>query len=241
MPKILITGSGRRIGRGLALEFAHKRWDVIIHYNKSGDKAMNTIKEIESLGTKAMSIKADIRNYDELKRSFEKAFENFGVPDVLMNNAGVFPERRSLSELSPDDWDDTLNINLRGQYLASRIFAGYAGAKSRIINIASIGGLEAWKQRIPYNVSKSGVIHLTKALAKELAPKITVNCICPGAILMEEEPSVHDSSMVSVERIPMKRYGNVKDIFDAVYFFATCSEYITGQVLCVDGGFHEAR
>src|SRR5690606_4446286 len=136
--------------------------------------------------------------------------------------------------------DDTFDVNLKGELFTSQRFSQLAKPNSRIINIASLGALEIWKGRVPYHISKSALLHLTKAMAVELAPNISVNCVCPGAIHIPEEPA-EDSSLISTDKIPMKRYGNVDDIFDAVYFFATCSAYITGQNIIVDGGYHYSR
>jgi NAD(P)-dependent dehydrogenase (short-subunit alcohol dehydrogenase family) len=236
MPLVLITGSGKRIGRGLALRFAKDGWDVIIHYYTSEKSAKDTQKEIHDLGRKSILIKSDIRDEVQVISSFKDAVAKIGVPDVLINNAAVFPPQSSIDELDAEQWDDVMNINLRSAFYFCKIFSQYAKENSRIINISSLGGIKIWKQRIPYNVSKAGLIQLTKALAKELAPDIAVNSICPGAIMIENEPSENDKFLVPKSNIPMKRHGNVDDIYDAAYFFATCSKYITGQILCIDGG-----
>lgn len=241
MATILITGSGRRIGRALAIKFAEKKYDVIVHYNNSKEKAFDTVKEIQLLGCKAVAVKADVRNESEIISAFEQGMDKLGMPEILVNNAGIFPEAKPLQDISLGLWDDTMNTNLRSEFLFAKIFAKYAGKGSKIINIASLGGIEIWKNRIPYNVSKSAVIQLTKALARELAPDISVNCINPGAILIEDDISKTDTTLIDINKIPMKRFGSVQDIFDAVYFFATASSYITGQVLTVDGGYHLSR
>ncbi len=237
MSTIWITGSGRRIGRGLAIEFAKKGWDVAVHYNGSEAMAHKTVEDIQKLGRKTALVKADVRNHDEISNAFEEIVSSLGVPDVLVNNSGIFPPQTPLDKISADMWDNVLDINLRGEFYCSQVFASKARKGSKIINIASLGGLEVWKYRIPYNVSKAGVIHLTKALARELAPDIAVNSVCPGAIILPDEPAV-ETSDVPANKIPMKRYGNLMDIFDAIYFFATASDYITGQNIAVDGGLH---
>ncbi|MFH1049650.1 MAG: SDR family oxidoreductase [bacterium] len=198
---------------------------------------------INSLDNKvrAIAVKVDVRNKEEIENAFTFTVEKLGIPDVLINNSGVFPEKMKLEDISSEIWDDTMNINLRGAFLTSQVFRKYAKKGSKIVNISSLGGLEVWSQRIPYNVSKAGLNHLTKALAREFAPDITVNTVCPGAIYVDDEPSETDKTLLDLNRIPMKRCGNPKDIFDAVYFFATCSDYITAQILTVDGGYHDAR
>lgn len=240
MPKVFITGSGRRIGRGLALGFAGAGWDVAVHYNRSHEMAVRTAEEVRSHGVDCLLVRSDLRKKEEIKANFREIIDKFGVPDVLVNNAGVFPKAMKLEEVSEDIWDDVASSNLKSQFLVSREYCAIQKGKGRIINIGSLGGLEVWKNRIPYNVSKAGVIQLTKSLARELAPGITVNCVCPGTIVIPgEQPD--DPMQVPVSRIPMARYGNNEDMFSAVYFFATCPDFITGQVLSVDGGYHIAR
>ncbi len=239
MPKVIITGSGRRLGRSLALGFASKDWDIVVHYNESAAEAENTCAEVRSTGVQALLVKADVRNSNEVKAMFDSLADGSGFPDVLINNAGILPPLTPLTETDDLMWDNVFNTNLRGQFYCAREFARFAVAGSRIINISSLGGLEVWKNRLTYNVSKSAVIHMTKALARELAPDISVNCICPGEIVIPGEPAEFPSH-IAAERIPMKRHGTPGDVFDAAWFFATASPWITGQVLAVDGGYHDA-
>lgn len=237
MSIILITGAGKRLGRGLAIEFAKQNYDVIIHYNSSKNLAEKTYNEIIALGRKCVLFKADLRNTKEMEDGFKNITEKFAYPDVLVNNAAIYPQENNLNDTSIELWNDVINTNLTSYFAMSRIFAENAKTGSRIINIASLGAFKIFKGRIPYNVSKAGVIQLTKALALELAPNITVNSVSPGSIFIDDvEPS--EKLAITTDRIPMKRYGTVKDVFDAVKFFANSSNYITGQNLCVDGGFN---
>ncbi len=242
MPSVLITGAGRRIGKGLAIEFARKGWKVLIHFNTSFEDVQNLEKYIlKNFGVKVEYFQSNLVNIKSAIETFENFFKEVCIPDVLVNNAAIFPQKRNLEELDEDIWDKTLTINLKAYLFISKIFSKYAPVGARIINIGSLGGIETWKGRIPYNISKAGVIQLTKSLAKELAPKITVNCVNPGSILLPFEPNDIDAPLIEVNKIPMQRYGNALDIFDAVYFFATCSNFITGQILNVDGGYHLDR
>lgn len=242
MPLVLITGSGRRIGKGLAFEFARNGWDILIHFNSSKESVEEAKHYIsKNFGVKVYSLSCDLSQIQHSMQEFECFFEEVGVPNVLVNNAAIFPEKRSLEELDERIWDRTLTINLKAYLFVSKIFSKYAKDGARIINIGSLGGIETWKGRIPYNISKAGVIQLTKSLAKELAPKISVNCVNPGSIFIPYEPNNIDAPIVPIERIPMQRYGTILDVFDAVYFFATCSQFITGQILNVDGGYHLDR
>jgi NAD(P)-dependent dehydrogenase (short-subunit alcohol dehydrogenase family) len=232
-----ITGSGRRIGKGLAIEFARKGWDVLIHYNNSADTAQKTFNEIKNMGAKAAMFQADVRDLSAMKNGFDQAVSEIGHPDVLVNNAAIYPSANNLQDTDESLWDDVMDINLKSYFQISKMFSENAEKGSRIINIASLGAFQIWKGRIPYNVSKAGVIQLTKALARDLAPKISVNSVSPGSIEIENEPA-EGGLALKAENIPMNRYGKICDVFDAVYFFATASLYITGQNLNVDGGYH---
>ncbi len=233
---VIITGGGRRIGRGLAVEFGKMGWNVGIIYNKSKDSALRTVETIKGFAVDCFAVKADISSPNEVSEAFDALFNELGYINVLINNSAIYPDAHSLQETSNELWQQTINTNLSGIFYASKAFAALAESNSRIINIASLGAYKIWKQRIPYNVSKAGVLQLTKALAFELAPGITVNSVSPGTIEMNDEPD-DASELISVSKIPMKRYGNVKDIFEVVYFFATCSLFITGQDIILDGGF----
>jgi NAD(P)-dependent dehydrogenase (short-subunit alcohol dehydrogenase family) len=237
MPKVLITGSARRIGKGLALAFADKGWDIVLHYNNSENEVLELSSLISGRVVAAHPIRADLRNENEIKKMFDDAFGLPGGIDVLINNAAIYPPRKSFEDTLSGDWDDVMNINLKSIYLTSKYYTSKLTIKGRIINFASLGGIEVWRNRLTYNVSKAGVIHLTKALARELAPKVQVNCISPGAIFFPDEPGT-ESMPFPESKIPMNRYGNVNDIIDAVYFFSTCSDYITGQNLLVDGALN---
>ncbi|MCO5251366.1 MAG: SDR family oxidoreductase [Candidatus Kapabacteria bacterium] len=233
---VIITGGARRIGKGLAIQFANSGWNVGIIYNKSAEQAKETARLIEQTGVRAYAIQADVSHYDEIQNSIVEMKNHFGEVQVLVNNAAIYPERQSLNELTIDSWELVMNTNLRSILSSSQKFAEIAQSGARIINIASLGAFRIWKQRIPYNVSKAGVIQLTKALALELAPDISVNSVSPGTIEIKDE-AADAGTLISVDKIPMKRYGNVNDVFDAVYFFANCSSFITGQNLSIDGGF----
>ena len=237
--KVLITGSGKRLGKGLALKFAEKKWDVAIHYNNSEESAKNFELKLSKMGIKTILLKADLQNFDEIRNMFDQLRENAWIPDVLINNAGVFPTKSSIAELSSNTWDDVMDINLKATFLTSKLFAEISKENSKIINIASIGGIEVWDKRIPYNVSKAGLIKLTEVLARELSPKICVNCISPGTLLIENEPA--SEKLISIEKIPALRYGTIDDIFEAVWFFSNCGNYITGNNLVVDGAYRFSR
>lgn len=237
MSLVFITGSGRRIGRALAIRFAKKGWNVAVNYNSSKYEADKAVEAIRSIGVNCDAFKADVSNIEELEMAFSDCRDTLGVPDVLINNAGVFPKQHSIDDTDEELWDFVQNVNTKGQFNAIKTFVKFAKHGGKIVNIASLGAFQTWKGRIPYHVSKAGVYKLTKVMASELAPNFTVNSVSPGIITVKDEPAA-DSSGVAVEKIPMKRYGNEDDIFDAVYFFSTASNFITGQNINVDGGYH---
>lgn len=235
MPNVIITGGGRRLGKAIALEFALRRWNIAIIYFQSEDSAADCIVKARALGVNAEMYKADARSYEDLEIAFCKIKNDFDSVNVLVNNAGVYPHKANLEETGNDLWENTVNTNLRSCFYTSKLFKKISARGGRIINIASLGAFQIWEGRIPYNVSKAGVIQLTKALARDLAPALSVNSISPGTIIIPGEPSATEPG-IPAEKVPMKRHGNPMDIFDAVWFFATCSSYITGQNISVDGG-----
>ena len=239
MKTVFITGSGRRLGKELATMFAENEWNIGLHYFFSETDALETFNELKGKVQKISCMKADVQNYTEFRECVRKTSEIIGVPDVFVNNAGIFPNMQPLAEITPEDWDLVMNINLRSGFYAAKKYSELlkeSGKKcGRIINIASLGGMEIWKHRITYNVSKSGLITLTKALAREMAPEVSVNAVCPGTIIMNEPSGWPE---INVSRIPMGRYGTPEDVFSAVQYFAECPAFLTGQVLIIDGGNH---
>lgn len=233
---VFITGAGRRLGRHFALEFARRGYDVAVHYFTSEKGALQTVEEIRSMGCKAVALQADARLSNDMQNAINQAAGTLGTPCVLVANSGVFPKHEALPKLNDEQLNDAFAVNVLGGFNAAKAYAALSPENGRIIIVSSLGGLQVWRQRIPYNISKAAAIQLSKALARELAPEISVNCVCPGAVMIEDEPSSSENLLRAVDRIPMKRHATPGDVFDAIYFFATASRYITGQVLAVDGG-----
>jgi NAD(P)-dependent dehydrogenase (short-subunit alcohol dehydrogenase family) len=239
---VLITGSGRRIGRALALRFAGRGFRVAVHYGSSESAAKRTYDEIVSGGAEAMLVQADIRNRDEVRAAVDAVHQRFERIDVLVNNAGIYPAATPIADVTEELWRNVLETNLYGEFFAAQAVAEVmlgqqptdSGERGRIVNISSLGAYQIWRDRVPYNVSKAAVVQLTRALARTLAPSITVNSVAPGAIEIPEDPT--PGAMIQPKRIPMQRYGTTDDIFNAVRFFVEDSTYVTGQTLIVDGG-----
>ncbi len=239
---VLITGSGRRIGRALALRFAERGWRIVLHYGSSEERARETLRDVEALGAEALLLRADVRRRDEVRHMIGEAYGKFGSIDVLVNNAGIYPPAVPVAETSEDLWRSVMETNLYGEFFAAQAVAERMlemGTEGRIVNFSSLGAYQIWKDRVAYNVSKAAVVQLTRALARALAPTITVNSVAPGAIELPDDPS--PGTLLPAGRIPMRRYGTTDDIFRAVWFFAVEATYITGQTLIVDGGLNIAQ
>lgn len=233
----LVTGSARRVGRGIMLGFARAGAHVVIHHSRSDDDAATAAEEAKALGVETLVVKADLSQYDETARLFEAVKDKFGRLDVLVNSASVF-EQKDFLDIPPDEWDTVMNVNLRAPFwctqFAGRIMreAGIAGA---VINIADNSGLRPWSARPHHSISKAGLIMLTEVSARALAAyQIRVNCIVLGPVL--PSPGQDEAAWANVEaRLPLKRSGDPDDAARAAVFLAT-NDFITGAVLRVDGG-----
>jgi 3-oxoacyl-[acyl-carrier protein] reductase len=235
-PVALVTGAGKRLGRHIAIGLAKDGFDVLLHFHKSSAGALEARESIRKLGRNAEAIRADLRNLSQLRALVKKAAATYGRIDLLVNNAAVFTDS-PLSRTTERIWDETMDVNLKAMFFCSKFVAPLMMKQKsgRIINIASLGGIQAWGEHIPYSVSKAGVIMLTKILAKELAPFVMVNAIAPGVIDLgrEEYPS---QTHIARGRIPLQRFGQPEDIASLAVFLARKANYITGQTFPVDGG-----
>ena len=239
---VLITGASGGIGEAMCREFAKNGYNVVIHYNSSEEVALKLQQEIESqYQVKAVPIKADLRNSDEVKALARKATAILGNTDVLINNAGV--AYLTLFQTADDNkvrelFDINLMsaMNLTKEILPSMI----RNQSGRIINISSMWGIAGASCEVHYSASKSALIGFTKALAKEVGPSgITVNCIAPGYIDTKMNSSIDDESVAEiVEATPMGRKGRPEDVSALAIFLAgENADFITGQVISVDGGY----
>jgi NAD(P)-dependent dehydrogenase (short-subunit alcohol dehydrogenase family) len=230
---VLVTGSAKRIGRGIALALARHGARVAIHYNGSEADARRTAEECGG----APIFQANLERVAEIERLVRDVDQHFGRLDGLVNNAARFTAFDPL-EITEADWDFIHDVNLKATF-----FCCQQGAKlmqrtgaGRIVNISSLGGIRPWAEHVHYCASKAGVIMMTRALAKALAPAITVNSVAPGVIPFGD---LDERAQAMVEATPAKRPGTPDEIADAVIYFLTATNFITGQTLAVDGGLSQ--
>lgn len=233
MPRVLVTGAAKRIGRVIAIELSQRGFQVAIHFNTSQAEAEAVSRECGG----APLFQADLASVPEIRRLFREVRENFGPLDCLVNNAARFTRIDPL-DITEADWDFIHEVNLKATFFCCQSFASQnkeLGA-GRIVNISSLGGIRPWAEHAHYCASKAGVIMLTKALAKAFAPQITVNSVAPGVISFND---VDDRTQKMIDATPMRRSGKPEEIAEAVHFFLTAPDFITGQILAVDGGLSD--
>lgn len=236
----VVTGAGRGIGKGIALAMAREGAMVVVNYNGSKERAEEVVAEIEKNGGQAVAIQCNVSDFEQAKEFYANVVKEYGRIDILVNNAGITRDNL-IMKMSEEEFTDVIQTNLTGtfngiKFVTRPMMKQRAG---RIINIASVSGVIGNMGQANYSASKAGVIGLTKATAKELASRnITVNAIAPGFIATEMTDKLNDAvKEEAVKTIPLGEFGKVEDIAEAVVFLASDrARYITGQVLCVDGG-----
>lgn len=236
----LVTGASRGIGRAIAKELASKGAFVIVNYNGSKEAANEAVSEIKANGNDAVAMQCDVSNYEACGQMIEEIIKEYGRIDILVNNAGITRDGL-LMRMSEADFDAVLETNLKGTFNTIRHMSRYflKQKSGKIINMSSVSGLLGNAGQANYSASKAGVVGLTKAVAKELASRgIQVNAVAPGFIETEMTAAMTDQAKEAViSQIPLGRTGKVEDIAGCVSFLASSqADYITGQVISVDGG-----
>jgi 3-oxoacyl-[acyl-carrier protein] reductase len=239
----LVTGSSRGVGRAVAVGFAKEGANVVVNYT-SNEKAANEVVEIiQSMGSKAIAVKADVAQKAKAEDLVNSAIDTFGRLDILVNNAG-FTRPAMMIKMTEDQWDQVVDIHLKGAFLCAQA-AGYhmkEQRKGKIINVTSVAGLVGTVGQINYSAAKGGIISMTKSIARELARyNVCANVISLGIVATDMTEKIRSDEKLKeiyMNRILLKRFAEADDIAPAFVFLASDeSNYITGQLLCVDGGY----
>lgn len=233
----LVTGAAKRVGREIALTLARRGANIVVHYRSSAAEARRVVAEIKALGVEALAVRADQSNARQVRAAVAQAVRRFKQIDVLVNSASVY-ERTPFSKLTERDWDFHINTNLKGPFLFALEVGRHMQKRKvygKIINIADWAAYRPYPDYLPYMVSKAGVVCLTQALAKELAPRVQVNAVAPGPVLLPTDCSAAERRAV-IRATLVQRVGSPSDVAKAVLYLVEGGDFVTGQVLVVDGG-----
>lgn len=236
----IVTGGSRGIGRAICIALAKEGANIVTCYAHGAESTLETVKLCEEYGVKAVAVKADVAVADDVEALVAKAKEDFGTVDILVNNAGITKDNLML-KMTEEDFEQVIDTNLKGAFLcvknASKIMIKQRSGK--IINISSVVGVSGNAGQVNYAASKAGLIGMTKSVAKELASRgITSNAVAPGFIETDMTAKLPETVIEEMKKtIPMKSSGKPEDVANLVVFLASDeARYITGQVICVDGG-----
>jgi pteridine reductase len=231
----LVTGGGQRLGRAFAAALALRGMAVAIHYNSSAEGATALRDEIRSRGGRAECFGADLTDAAAASALPARAAAALGGLDVLVNSAAVM-HRIPFEETTPEQFDAIMDLNLRAHFFVTQAAAPLLrSAKGRVVNIADLGGLEPWPSYAVHSLSKAGVVMLTKVLARVLAPEVTVNAIAPGTVLVPDTYDAEQRDRLAREA-PLRRLGTPEDAVAALLYLLEGGDFVTGEVLVVDGG-----
>lgn len=232
----LVTGAGRRVGRTLAVALGARRMHVIVHYHASSEGAEETARLVTRAGGSAEVMRADLGIVTEAERLITDVVTVRGGLDLLVNSAAMML-RTPFGETAAADWDAMFALNVRATYfLSQRAVPSLRAARGNIINIADLAAFETWPAYVPHGITKAAVVQMTRALARVLAPEVRVNAIAPGVVLLPEGWSEADAEHLR-GTTPLRRLGSPEDVARAMLYLLD-AEYVTGEVITVDGGRH---
>ena len=229
-PLALVTGAAHRLGKVFALTLARHGFDILLHYHRSLEAARQTQAEVESVGRRVILSRADLTDPAQIQ-SLVSTFDSL---NVLVNSAAFMPSG-NVDSLTLEDWDASLDLNLRAPFLLAQACAKKMTGGGLIVNITDVGAQKAWSRYPSYTVSKASLESLTRVLARALAPQIRVNAIAPGLVLRSDLVSEEEWQRL-INRVPLKRPARAEEIASALEFLLE-NEYITGQTIVVDGGY----
>jgi len=235
----LVTGAGHRVGRAIAVALGAQGMRVAVHYNAAADGAHESARLIQQAGGEADTIGADLTRSDSAAELIASVVARFGTLDVLVNSAAVMM-RTPFGEITPRQWDDIMALNVRAPFFLAQAAAPHLrAARGVIVNIADLAAFETWPAYVPHGISKSGVVHMTRSLARVLAPEVRVAAIAPGTVLLPENWDPADAEHLR-QTTPLERTGSPDDVVKTVLFILD-SDYLTGETIIVDGGRHVRR
>jgi len=239
----VVTGSSRGVGRSVALAFGREGANVVVNYSRSEGAAKEVVSQIESMGQKAIAVKADVAKRDDAQALLKAAGDAFGKVDILVNNAGI-TRPAMMHKMTEEQWDEVVDLHMKGTFLCAQAAYPYFKEQQsgRIINVTSVAGIVGTVGQINYSAAKGGIISMTKSMARELARyQVCANVISLGIVATEmtekirTDPKLKD---IYMNRILLKRFAEPDDITPAFVFLASDeASYITGQLICVDGGY----
>ncbi|MEE0945467.1 MAG: 3-oxoacyl-ACP reductase FabG [Acutalibacteraceae bacterium] len=237
---VIITGASGGIGSAATILFAENGWNVVMNYYKSSQSAKLLASSLSAHGYSVFPYYADITDRSSVERMIYDAENKFGKIDALVNNAGI-AQQKLFTDITDNDFNEMINVNLKGTFLCCQaVLPGMIHYKSgKIVNISSIWGITGGSCEVHYSASKAAVIGMTKALAKEVAPSsIQVNCIAPGLIETRMNNNIPTDELAQfVDDIPLGRMGEPSEVAQLIYYLCSeNSDYITGQVITLDGG-----
>ncbi len=237
----LVTGASRGIGRAIAVALARTGADIVVNYREREDAAAEVVDQIEDLGGRALAVQADVTARGQVRAMVSRTVERLGDIDILVNNAGLL-QQKPFVEITEEDWDRVLAVNLKGVFLCSQevLPAMRSRRSGRIVNMASSGGQLGGSLAPHYAASKAGVISLTRSLARLAAPDVAVNCVAPGLIdtEMTQTEIASEAGAEKLRQIPLGRVGAAEEVADSVVFLAASAPYVTGQTINVNGGLY---
>lgn len=231
----LVTGGAVRVGRAISFALARGGARVVVHHNRSGDAARELVQEIRDAGGEAVAIGADLADLDQVEGLAREAERPFGPIDLLVNNASIFPEA-GFGDVDAATWEAAIAVNLRAPFFLTQRLGGGMKARGRgvVVNLADLAGIQTWKGYAAHGISKAGVVHLTKVAARALAPEVRVAAIAPGTVLPPE--ALSEAEILSLAaRSPLQRNGSPDDVVAALLYLVG-ADFVTGEVLVVDGG-----
>lgn len=229
----LVTGAGHRLGRAFAVALGKRGYDVAVHFNAAAEPAAETVKAIESAGGKAQTFSCDLTAADGPGSLVANVFGQMKRLDVVINSAAVML-RTPVDEITVDVWDKIFALNLRAPFFIAQAAARVMPDGGVIINISDLAAFETWPAYVPHAISKAGVVKMTESLARVFGPRLRVNAIAPGAILLPEEWDAEQATKFA-STTPLRRLGSPEDAVAAMLYLLD-AEYVTGETIVVDGG-----